>query len=160
MKFTRCCVLSLIMVALVTGCSNFPEEISYEIDVLLAATDTVSIGEQNYALETFMWRDFMPFGPPDGRPLIAIIWVNEVDSLPIIQNLNATTLYVINYDEVWATPFSDEDPSPSPEYKLEKIARNGAKWEPKILVTVVVKIEFNGSTYLLKASDQYIGKSA
>ena len=145
------------MVALVTGCSIFPEEPSYELDVLLAAPDTVSLGGQEYALETYMWRDFMPISPANGRSLIAIIWVTETDSLSISQEINATTLFVINDDEVWETPFSEEDRPPTPEYKLEKVARDGPKWGPNILVTVVVEIEMDGSTYLLKASDQYIG---
>ncbi len=159
MKFTRNYVSSLIMVALFTGCLTPPEESSYEIDDLLAAPEVVSIGGQNYALETFMWRDFMPITPPGGQPLITIIWVTEVDSLSIPQELNATTLYVINDDEVWETPFSDEDSPPTPEHKLEKVARDGPKWGPDILVTVVVQIKFDGSTYLLKASDQYIGRT-
>ena len=148
------------MVALVTGCSISPQEPSYETDVLLAGPETVSIGGQEYALETFMWRDFAPITPPGGQPLIAIIWVTEVDSLSIPQGLDATILFVINDDEVWETPFSDEDPSPlTPEYKLEKVARDGPKWGPDILVAVVVQIVIDGSTYLLKASDQYIGRT-
>ena len=159
MKFTRYCVSSLIMVALVTSCRISPEEPSYEIDVLLAAPDTVSIGGQEYALETFMWRDFQPITPPGGQPLIAIIWVTEADSLSIPQGLDATILFVINDDEVWETPLSDADSPLTPEYKLEKVARDGPKWGPDILVTVVVQIKFDGSTYLLKASDQYIGRT-
>jgi hypothetical protein len=129
------------------------------IDELISAPDRLVIDNREYILDTYMWRDFQPISRPDGKPLIAIIWVIAVDSLAVPSDLDATRLWVIYDGEVWETPFSDEERPQTPGYKLEKVARNGPKWGPDITVDVVVRIvdRRTGEDYLLKATDQYVG---
>ena len=98
----------------------------------------------------------MPVSPPDGKPLIALIRVTEIDSQTIPETLDATKLWVINGDDLWLTGFSDEERPSTKSFQLEKIVRDGPKWGPGIYVTVVVEIEYSNRTYLIKASDQLI----
>ena len=107
-------------------------------------------------------RDFQPATPPDGKPLIALIRVIAIDLLPFPSTLDANRLWVINGQEVWEKEFSDEEipTDPNRKHQLEKIARNGPKWGPGIYVDVVVRIiDYKNKTYLLKASNQYIGRT-
>jgi hypothetical protein len=134
------------------------------IDELLSFPEQIEINGRIYTLESFLWRDFMP-GPdayPDGRPLIALIWVTAVDLLQFPSNLDANRLWIINGQEVWETEFSYEErpQDPNRKHQKEKIARDGPKWGPDIYVDVVVKIiDSNNRVYFLKASNQYIGRT-
>ena len=104
----------------------------------------------------------MPVSPPDGKPLIALVRIIAIDLLPFPSTLDANRLWVINGQEVWQTEFSYEErpTDPNRKHQLEKIARNGPKWGPGIYVDVVVRIiDYKNKTYLLKASNQYIGRT-
>jgi hypothetical protein len=154
--------LSLLLACiLVSGCgADKPTKPTLPIDILLSAPEQVEIEGRKYVLETSLWRDFMPICPPDGEPLIALIWVTATDSLEFPSSINADRLWVIKDHEVWETKFSNEARPKEPyrKHQLEKIARDGPKWGPRIQVEVVVRIsEKNKGTYLLRASNQRIG---
>lgn len=141
------------------GCSK-PTTPKVPINILLSAPEQVEIDGRKYVLETSLWRDFMPFCPPDGEPLIALIWITATDSLEFPSSINADQLWIIRDHEVWETKFSNEVKPKEPyrKHQLEKIARDGPKWGPRIQVEVVVRIsEKNKRTYLLRASQQWIG---
>lgn len=133
---------------------------SIPIDVLLSAPEQVEIDGRKYILETSLWRDFMPVCPPDGEALIALIWVTAVDSLEFPSSVDADWLWVIKDEELWRTKLSNEQRPAYDDYKLEKFAREGPKWGPKIFVDVVVRlVDKEKRTYLLKTSDQWIGRT-
>ncbi len=126
------------------------------VDALKMAPQTVTIGDQEFALETYLWRDFMPVSPPDGKPLTALVEVVEKNGSPISPDLELKYLWVINGREVWSTTFTDETLS-SPEYELHRIARNGPLWGPDIEVDVIVALTRGREPIsLLRASDQSI----
>jgi hypothetical protein len=126
-------------------------------DELRTASERILAGDQEYELEAYLWRDFMPTSPPDGKPLIARVGVVERNGKPIAPDLKLECLWVINGSEIWATEFSDETLPPSEQNELDGIARNGPKWGPQILVDVVVGLRRGkGSLELLRATDQWI----
>ena len=129
-------------------------------DEIASAPELVEIASREYTLETYLWRDFMPVSPPDGKPLIAIVRVTAVDLEPFPEDLDADKLYVIYGDEVWVTDFSGERPPPGvPDHQLHGIARDGPKWGPGVTVDVVVRLLAGGETWLLRASDQMIERT-
>ena len=124
---------------------------------LRTASERIVAGDQEYELETCLWRDFMPISPPNGWPLIARVSVVEQNGNPIASDLKLEYLWVIKGSKIWATIFSDEALLPSPQNELDGIARNGPKWEPEIQVDVVVGLRRgDGSLELLRAADQWI----
>ncbi len=126
---------------------------------LLDAPSRLTFGGHTYELETYLWRSFMPICPPDGDPLIALVWLVEADSLPIPGDVTLDFLWVVKGDETWATQFSNETRPPQPDYKLEKAARGGPKWGPRITVDVVVRVRTGGGeTYRILAAQQGIGR--
>jgi hypothetical protein len=130
------------------------------LDQLAAAPDTLAVAGCDLTLETYLWRDFMPISPPDGKPLIALIRVVEANQQEIPAGIDARYLWVVNGAQVWATTFSDEPRPETPKHVLERIARNGPKWGPKIEVDVIVGVTTaSGDLYLLRAADQWIHRT-
>ncbi len=151
-------LLALAACMLIFGCENYkPSDSSILISILLSSPDKIEINNREFTLETYLWRDFMPFSPPNGKPLIALIRVTATDLLEFPSSVDANRLWVIYNDkEVWETDFSSED-VPNLKHQLAKIAREGPKWGPGIQVDVVVRIiDGENSIYLLKASNQSI----
>jgi len=126
------------------------------IETLLSASDTVEVDSQKIFLTTYLWRDFMPVSPPNGKPLIALVYMETVDSVEITSSLNPEAIYIINGNHVWSSYFSDENPPNNLSFKLAKIARNGPKWDSGIYVDVIVLLTFGKERIFLKASDQII----
>jgi len=127
---------------------------------LESAPEKIVISGSEYTLETYLWRDFMPISPPDGKPLIAIVKVKSLGETAISSKIDATRLWVVKGKEIWETEFTNEQRSAAGD-TLEKVGRNGPKWGPRITVDVVVKVIDlkNNKEYLLKASNQDIERT-
>ena len=154
--------LLTIILVLFVHCSDpvsTPPDIP--IETLLSAPDTLNIENQKLVLSTSLWRDFQPFSPPNGKPLIALVFIETVDSSDISSSINSDAIYMVNNNQVWKSFFKEEDLPDDQEktYRLTHIAREGPKWGPDIYVGVVVRIEFKNEYYLLKASYQYIERT-
>jgi len=157
----------IVFIAIVISCAvisfygvSESSEPTISIDTLLSAPEQVEIDGHRYVLETYLWRDFMPNCPPDGRPLIALIKISTADSSEFPSSIDTDRSWVIKDEKVWETKFSKEKVPPEfpGDHKLKKIARNGPKWSPEIQVDVVVRIidTQNNKTYLLRALKQMI----
>ena len=144
------------------GCSDpvsSPPDIP--IGILLSAADTLTLENQKIVMTTYMWRDFMPISPPGGKPLAAIIYIETIDKSTISPSITSDAIYIVKGNEVWKSNFSNEQ-LPSDviiPFRIVKIARDGPKWGPGIYVDVVVRLKVNGASYLLKSSQQYIGRT-
>lgn len=122
----------------------------------------ITIEGRTYSMKSYIWRDFMPISPSSGKGMIASIRLIAQDDNPIPSNLVPDKLWIINpnQDEVWETAFSDE-PRFSPG-TVEIVARGGPKWEPGIMVDVVIRIPSNdnGDTYFLRLPNQTIQRTS
>jgi hypothetical protein len=115
---------------------------------------------QTLSIETYLWRDYMPSSPPDGKPLIAVVRVRAAGGAPLDARLAADTIWVINGDQAWAAPaVRDAARNTQPEF-LEVTARNGPKWGPGVAVDVVVRLRDGvGGVAYVRAADQLIGRT-
>ena len=130
------------------------------LEDLLNAPLLVTAGNREYRLETYLWRDFMPVSPPDGKPLIAIVRIVATDSMAVPETLESDRIYIIYGDEMWESELSASgDPGGGEDFKLERIARDGPKWGPDVAVEVVVRIFINEHLYYLRASQQWIHRT-
>lgn len=153
--YTLICVFLLCLLLL--ACKKFPD---YPIDDLLAAPEQIEIDGRAFFMDTYIWRDFQPICQPDGNPMIAIIWVVAADSQQFPSSVDFDYLWVINEEhDVWVTAF-EENETKLDNYKLEKVARDGPKWDVEpypVLVDAVVRVKDGaGNDYLLRAADQII----
>ena len=120
---------------------------------LEAAPLTAVVNGQELVLSPYLWRDFMPFSPPDGRPLIAILRLERADGAPLAGALAISAAWVVNGDEVWTGRVREERVASPPPLYYEAIMRGGPKWGPGITVDVVVRIrDSNGEAQLLRAA--------
>src|SRR3989344_3856754 len=78
---------------------------------LQKAPEKVSINGSEYTLETYLWRDFMPISPPDGKPLIAVVKVKALGKTNVPSEINATRLWVVKDNDIWETEFTNEERS-------------------------------------------------
>ena len=107
-----------------------------------------------YSLDTYMWRDFMPISPPDGKPLIAVITVyaHNAENFPLTTKIER--LWIINGAEIKSASATDEFKVDGNQYEM--VFRDGPKWGPDIVIDVVVKMKINSQIYYLKAENQMI----
>lgn len=134
------------------------------ITQLKAVPTQIIIAGRSYKIEAFVWRDFMPISPPDGKPMIASIKLIAEDGNSVPSNLIPDKLWIIKTDDeqVWETNFTDE-----PRFSqgmVEIVARNGPKWEPDTDIDVVVQLsdgnENSNKTYLLRAPSQKVQRTS
>ena len=159
--------LAVTLTVMLLSCSDsgvpvspVPPDIS--IDELLAVPDTVMVQSTTLTLSTAIWRDFMPFSPPDGKPLIATAYVDAIDTVTFPSSIRADAIWIVYAGEVWKSFFTSEIPPPNPltPNRLERIARNGPKWGPDVYVDVVVRIlDSQGNAHLVRAAHQWIGRT-
>lgn len=126
------------------------------------AVDTLTIGPNSFVLAAYLWRDFMPVSPPNGKPMISINWLISTDSVKIPYNISMERQYVIYEDKIWVADYENEAPTPSlPIFKLERVSRNGPKWEPRIYVDVISQIHDSESKkdYFIERENVYVIRS-
>jgi hypothetical protein len=162
MKTPIIATVSVVALAAIVGTLYYQTcLVAPSFEELSSAPEQIEIKDRTYTLEVFLWRDYMPISPPDGKPLIASIRITANDSLNFPASVNADKIWVIkNSGEIWETAFTSEQPTPPHNYQLEKIAREGPKWEPNTHVDVVVRVTCEGNTYLLRAANQTINQTA
>lgn len=155
-------LLSLLIASLFIQCSDpvsVPPDIP--IETLLASPDTLYLKNQGVVLTTYLWRDFQPISPPNGKPLIALVYIETPDSSDIPVPLDPNAIYIVYNNQVWKSYFSTEERPPDElkPFRITKIARDGPKWGPNVYVDVIVRILSGDKVYLLRASEQYIGRT-
>jgi hypothetical protein len=138
-----------------------PEPVAEPVIEPFSAPLSVTIEGQRVVLVPYLYRDFQPIAPPDGRPLIAVLRVQSADGTPL-----ATTTFRVDAalvhegSSVWIASVGEERlASPSPVY-YEVVARDGPKWAPGTSVDVVVRIrERSGAIQHLRATGQLIQRT-
>ncbi|WP_445723928.1 MULTISPECIES: hypothetical protein [Bacteroidota] len=137
--------LILTLTLLLNSSCSEDEQPNWSIDkakinkLLNSSTEQVTIEGTTLELHAYLWRDFMPISPPDGKNLISINWLVDVDSIAIPTNILLSEQYVINGDSLWSTSYTNEIRETQP-YLVERVSRDGPKWGPNIEVTVIAKV--------------------
>ena len=156
-------ILASIAGTFLTSCEkpNIREDSELLTHLYDNSDDTLTIQNSKYILETYLYRDFFPGGPiPKKSPLIADIYLINTDSLPIFEHLDVLKLYIIHDQLIYiSSPVEGVQPN-VPDFKLNKISRDGPEWGPNIYVDIIIEIINNltNNRYLLIAKDQYIEK--
>ena len=110
-------------------------------------------------LEAYVWRDFQPISPRDGRPMVAVLHVKTTDGRPFPAGVTADQVTVVYGELVWTAPARVEHPSWLP-HMMEVVARDGPKWGPGVNVNVVVRLrDAQGREHWLGAANQPIHRT-
>jgi hypothetical protein len=152
-------ILLACLVIILVGFALTPPAVS--LSDLRMAPERIEISGTEYTLTTYLQRDFMPFCPPDGRPLGCGITIKGPGETAISSRIDATRLWAVKGEEVWVAELAGEERSTTGD-TLRKGAGGGPKWEPGISVDVIVRIIDleSGKDYLLRASNQEIYRTS
>ncbi|HEX6629973.1 MAG TPA: hypothetical protein VF048_02735 [Gemmatimonadaceae bacterium] len=115
----------------------------------------VSFGGQKLFLESYLWRDFMPVAPKEGRPLAAVLRLRARGE-PVSRAVAVDSAWIIWGDRVWATaPKADAQSGGD----MELLARGGPHWPPGTEVEVVVRLRERNAYAFLRAAKQRIRRT-
>ncbi|HEY8185890.1 MAG TPA: hypothetical protein VIF64_07460 [Pyrinomonadaceae bacterium] len=145
---------------------NLPVSIN---DLRNAPTEIVMDG-RSLSLSAYLWRDFMPSSPPDGKPMIAVFKVATSDKKPFPSGVRTDWAWVLFGEQMWeASELKEQLEGPYCQDSSGKgikcpdspvlisIARDGPKWGPGVFVDVVVRLtDKEGRHYLLRGPKQYV----
>jgi hypothetical protein len=137
--------LFIILITQLTACKK--PLTTFEDEALLnklysISVDTLTVQTQNLILETYLSRDFFP-GIGIGKkspPLIADIYLVNIDSIAIASYLDIKKLYIIQDQLIWeSTPIDGVQPN-VPNFKLNKLSKDGPDWDTGIHVDAIIMI--------------------
>ena len=153
---------SMAACSLGIGCASNPvaPDPMPSISVLRAAPTTVTLSGETLRLVPYVYRDFQPVSPPDGRAMIAVLHVQATGGSAFPTGVRVESAWVVFGQEVW-TASVEEGAGVQPGSPMgEWVIRNGPKWGPGVNVDVIVALRTStGSTSLLRAPDQLIQRT-
>jgi hypothetical protein len=151
-------LFSLAACVLLAACDP-PNTISPQRSERVDAPTQVRVDGYDLTLETYVWRDFQPISPPDGKPMIAVLHVRTTDGRPFPAGVTADQVTVVFGEQTWTAPVRVEHPSARPS-ALALVARDGPRWGPHVNVNVVVRLrDSNGGEHWLGAVNQPIHRT-
>jgi hypothetical protein len=131
-----------------------------QIQELRSAPEQLELAGRKLKLEAYLWRDFQPISPPDGRPLIASVKIQTTDGKALPKGIQVDSVWVLNRDNAWSPVAKEVRKGNEDLSAWEIVIRDGPKWGPDIHVDVVVLLkDQKGQVYLLRASDQMIHRT-
>ncbi|HEY6790606.1 MAG TPA: hypothetical protein VI365_25195 [Trebonia sp.] len=108
----------------------------------------------------YLWRDFMPVSPPDGRPLIARVWVSTAAKAPL-PAVRVGRIAVIHGVQAWIAPAAGEVSESREPPCLDVVVQEGPKCGPGVRVNVVLQLhDAEGQGYLIRVSDAEIQRTS
>jgi hypothetical protein len=124
---------------------------------LRSSPEIITIDKYNLILTTYLWRDFMPISEENGRKMICINKLTEVEKNPILPNITLKKQYVILGNEIWTADYLEI--RKISKFIIEGIVRDGPKWGPCIEVDVVCEFDYEGTTHRILSKSQLIDRT-
>ena len=143
----------ILLVFLVIQCGGKPGNPNDDVDMneIKNAPPKINKQDRDFHLYAFLWRDFMPISPPDGKEMIVVIKIIATDSLMIPTTVTSDRMWVIYGEQVWSTGYSETQQGN--DFELVKVARGGPKWETGVKVDVVVEVKNGSDRFFLRSAD-------
>ena len=124
------------------------------------APEVVSLEGVAVHLETYLWRDFQPISPPDGKPLLALVRIKGAGGTVLPATLKADSVWIVNGELAWVASLREEQPRGPDLSFFEAMARDGPKWGPGITVDVVVRLRnVSGQRVLVRVGGQMVHRT-
>jgi hypothetical protein len=148
-------VLSALLL-LVTAHSA--ESQDYTLAQLRAAPAGAKIHGRIVTLDAYLWRDFMPISPPNGKPLIATVRVQSPEGQSISDKLVVERAWFLNGAEVWST--SPSEVRTVDDGSIELVFRNGPLWNPGLVVDIAIVVrDSSGGRHLISRREEKIKRT-
>ena len=154
-------LLLIICMALSCSDNNNPNESKTSIidNNIVNAPSQIEIDGQEFSLSSYLWRDYMPISPIDGKELAAVVYIATSDSSQFPLDLKADKMWVLNKDEIWEAQLTNGT-QPDGNFKIKKSANGGPKWDVGSEVIVVVQlVDKNNQIYYIKEDGSLIRRT-
>lgn len=149
-------VLGLALAAS-AGCGDKPLAPTIPVDPP-AAPGRIVLAGIPLTLDTYLWRDFMPISPPDGRPMTARFRVHSADGSPLPAGLTIESASVYYRHARWLS--FPERVVTNDSTLADAVSRGGPKWGPGVTVDVVITVSLGGRQQaMLSARDQLVRRT-
>ena len=113
---------------------------SLTVEQLLAAPDSLLVDGMKISTDVYLNRDFMPLSPPEGRPLVGIVYLNGTPPGTFPDSVSGVYLWAIrDSSEVWSATMRFQWLE-WPNDRRNYYAGEGPLWDPGILVDVVIGV--------------------
>ena len=134
---------------------------SASASTLITAPTSVVLDGKTFTLSASLWRDFQPISPPDGKPMLAVLQVQNRDGSDVPMTVTADTVWLVHGTEVWSGVPREERSRQDTAPIYELVARDGPKWEPGVHVDVVVQLrDASGRASRLRATNQLVRRTS
>jgi hypothetical protein len=154
LRFGLVCVLVAVCGCAKTG-PTAPDSAS--ASTLTTVPTVVVVEGKTFTLGASLWRDFQPISPPDGKPMIAVLHVQSSDGSAVPTTITADMVWLVHGTDVWSGVPREERSRQDTAPIYELVARDGPKWEPGVLVDVVVQLrDASGRASRLRVANQLV----
>jgi hypothetical protein len=125
-----------------------------------AAPTSVLLAGKTLTLSTYLWRDFHPISPSDGKALSGMLRISTADGSAVPSSISADRVWIILESQVWTVTPSEVGTRDGTAPVYELTFRDGPKWGPGVTVDVVIRLqEGSGRTVLLRVASQPIQRT-
>jgi hypothetical protein len=104
-----------------------------------SSSSSTMIGEVEYRIESYTWRDFMPIVDPPIRLILKNTLI-RTDEGPIDSSIEVIQQYVVKGSEIWRPGDLEVRHHQSDPGRLDILSREGPTWETGSKVSVGLKI--------------------
>jgi len=133
----------------------------FEATEIAAIPDTLHSDANHLIIESSVNRDFQPICPEDGRPMTGSIRLKDINEVPLGLSVSEATLYVISSNKMWVRDLVVRGPYDTRPHQLEMYASEGPKWEPGLVVDIVVLFrDEKGEQFRIKEENVKISESS
>jgi hypothetical protein len=120
--------------------------------------DTLLVDSLTIVARPYLGRDFMPYSSPDGKSLLAVIQLSEIDSTALPPDTELLYLWVLYDNDFWSSQLDDEG-QPHLPFQAIGVGRCGPKWGPYVEVDVIVRFRLGGAIRQIRSTGVMIDKS-
>jgi hypothetical protein len=122
-----------------------------------AADTSAVVSGHPITITPFLWRDFQPIAPTDGRPLVVVVRVAATDGVALAPSVMADSLWVVLGDQAWVAAAVEEQTRPGTGTEFAVVARDGPTWAPGSRVDVVLRLRVGAAAPVyVRAANQVI----
>ena len=109
-----------------------------ESDEEAPASATQDVQGIPVTFSAYLYRDFQPICPPDGKALIAVVSLVAPEGKTIPDGLQVTSIDVVHGDDRWSPEKLELDRHTARQWGI--VVRNGPKWRPGSEADLIVHV--------------------
>lgn len=124
-------------------------------DQLKSAPEKIAAAGNEWTLDAYLWRDFMPVTHDSGgSPLMCVIkFMGQSGCIPH-NTISLSKIYVIYNDQTWINDTFIKNIISEDDWNI--VVRDGPKWEINTVVDVIAEFDVQGQQYRLMSKSQRI----